>query len=92
MINANDPNTFLNSIREKSRYDTELHWNQPCAIHKKKTDNHCYTMSKLLDWKQTYHQIIDRGIKNYQSVQQYIKSASEQQIVYRLVLYQNDQQ
>ena len=49
-------------------------------------------MSKLLDWKQTYRQIIDRGIKNYQSVQQYIKSASEQQIVYRLVLYQNDQQ
>ena len=27
VINAKDPNEFLDSIKEKSRYDTKVHWN-----------------------------------------------------------------
>ena len=55
VINANDPNTFLDSIRSRVDYDPELHWNQPCAVLKKKSEHPCYTMGKLLDWKQTEH-------------------------------------
>ena len=55
VVNANDPRTFLDSIRSGIDYDPELHWNQPCAVLKKKTDLPCYTMTKLLDWKQTEH-------------------------------------
>ena len=77
VVNADDPNTFLNRVASSVNYDPELHWNQPCAVIKKKTSQPCYTMSKLLDWKQTEHQIIVRGLKNYQGVQKFIKSMGD---------------